>query len=71
MKKILYLLASLLFGYLGIGSFAITINPIFSEGMPSEFLTILRIIGVIGILLMKYYWGKFRKLTKKEKSNEN
>ncbi len=71
MKKTLYLLASLFFGFLGISAFGTVVNPAFSKDMPSGFLITLAIIGAVGILSMKYFWKKFREPEEKEILNEN
>ena len=66
MKKVLFLFGSIIFGYFGIVSISMTINSTTSEKLPSEMLIIFGVLGIVGILLMRYFWKKFREPKNKE-----
>ena len=59
MKKALFLIGSIFFGYVGLTGFAFVINPS-TQDMPSSFLTVMGIIGAIGLFFMRFFWKKFR-----------
>ena len=66
MKKILFLFGSIIFGYFGIVFIAMTINSATSEKFSSGELTMLGVLGATGILLMRFFWKKFREPKNKE-----
>lgn len=64
MKKILFLFGSIFFGYIGLAGIGWAINPN-TQDMPGGLLTIMGIIGAIGLFLMRFFWKKFREPTEK------
>jgi len=58
-KKVLYLVGSIFFGYVGLAGIAFSMNPS-KQDVPSGLLLTMGIIGVIGLFLMRFFWKKFR-----------
>jgi len=61
MKKYLFLIGALIFGYIGLMGIGWAINPN-TQDMPGGFLTMMGIIGAGGLFTMRFFWKKFREL---------
>jgi len=59
MKKIFFLLLSIISGYIGLVGIAFSINSS-RQDTPSGLLFVMGIIGVIGLYTMRFFWKKFR-----------